>query len=142
MIANDIHDTRGLLATHLVILSHGQVTRPTPELALPSPNYHTTPTGERLSSRQIYRASLPYTAGLECYWARTHDMPTTIRYLDHWATAAPFQDRRYHPSLERAWYSSGHGQEFVRGISSVELWTKLSCATEVPSCRGVDAVEA
>ncbi|GFW97461.1 hypothetical protein TNCV_4991371 [Trichonephila clavipes] len=30
----------------------------------PSPNYHTTPTGGRFSSRQIYRASLPYTAGL------------------------------------------------------------------------------
>ncbi|GFY22873.1 hypothetical protein TNCV_2181341 [Trichonephila clavipes] len=23
------------------------------------------------------------------YWARTHDMPAVIRYLDHWATAAP-----------------------------------------------------
>ncbi|GFY23665.1 hypothetical protein TNCV_2788981 [Trichonephila clavipes] len=27
---------------------------PTPALASPSPNYHTTPTGRRLSSRQIY----------------------------------------------------------------------------------------
>ncbi|GFV97477.1 hypothetical protein TNCV_2039851 [Trichonephila clavipes] len=27
-------------------------------------------------------------AGLEWYWALTHDMPTMIRYLDHWATAA------------------------------------------------------
>ncbi|GFV84985.1 transposable element Tc1 transposase [Trichonephila clavipes] len=25
----------------------------------------------------------------EWYWARTHDMPTMIRYLDHWAIAAP-----------------------------------------------------
>ncbi|GFX35380.1 hypothetical protein TNCV_101871 [Trichonephila clavipes] len=33
----------------LGILSHGQVTRTTPELAAPSPNYHTTPTGGRLS---------------------------------------------------------------------------------------------
>ncbi|GFV19490.1 hypothetical protein TNCV_3664221 [Trichonephila clavipes] len=45
--------TRGLWATDLVILNHGQVTRMTPELAPQSPNYHTTPTGGRLSSRQI-----------------------------------------------------------------------------------------
>ncbi|GFX84905.1 DUF5641 domain-containing protein [Trichonephila clavipes] len=41
--------TRGLLETELVILNHDQVTRTTPELA----NYHTTPTGGRLSSPQI-----------------------------------------------------------------------------------------
>ncbi|GFU77663.1 hypothetical protein TNCV_958741 [Trichonephila clavipes] len=45
--------TRGLLATDHVILNHGQVTWATPELAPPSPNYHTTPTGGRFSSRQI-----------------------------------------------------------------------------------------
>ncbi|GFX50450.1 hypothetical protein TNCV_770221 [Trichonephila clavipes] len=45
--------TRGLLATDYVILNHGQVTWTTPELAPPSPNYHTTPTGGRFSSRQI-----------------------------------------------------------------------------------------
>ncbi|GFV05514.1 hypothetical protein TNCV_227251 [Trichonephila clavipes] len=44
---------RWLLATDLVILSHGQGTKTTHELTLPSPNYHTTPTEERLSSRQI-----------------------------------------------------------------------------------------
>ncbi|GFV56777.1 hypothetical protein TNCV_153191 [Trichonephila clavipes] len=48
-----------------------------------SPNFHTTPTRGRLCSRQIQRASLPYTAGLYWYWARTRDMPATIRYLDH-----------------------------------------------------------
>ncbi|GFW19746.1 hypothetical protein TNCV_1606361 [Trichonephila clavipes] len=26
--------------------------------------------------------------GVECYWARAHDMPAMIRYLDPWATAA------------------------------------------------------
>ncbi|GFW95990.1 hypothetical protein TNCV_4174171 [Trichonephila clavipes] len=41
--------TRGLLATDHVILNHGQVTWTTPELAPPSPNYHTTPTGGRFS---------------------------------------------------------------------------------------------
>ncbi|GFY08978.1 hypothetical protein TNCV_4661691 [Trichonephila clavipes] len=73
----------------LVILNNGQVTRTTPDLTPPllttatmggttpelapsSPNYHTTPTGGRLSSRQIQRASLPYTKGLQWYWARTH----------------------------------------------------------------------
>ncbi|GFW82119.1 hypothetical protein TNCV_1170281 [Trichonephila clavipes] len=45
--------TRGLLATDHVILNHGQVTWTTPELAPPSPNYPTTPTGGRFSSRQI-----------------------------------------------------------------------------------------
>ncbi|GFW28955.1 hypothetical protein TNCV_202781 [Trichonephila clavipes] len=45
--------TRGLLATDHVILNHGQETWTTPELAPPSPNYHTTPTGGRFGSRQI-----------------------------------------------------------------------------------------
>ncbi|GFV51480.1 hypothetical protein TNCV_844191 [Trichonephila clavipes] len=81
--------TRWLLATDVVILNHSQVTRTTSELApLPSPNYHITPTGGRLSSRQIKRASFPYTADLKWYWARTHDMPAMI--LDHWAAAAPY----------------------------------------------------
>ncbi|GFT75846.1 uncharacterized protein TNCV_851481 [Trichonephila clavipes] len=35
--------TRRLLATDHVILNHGQVTRTTPGLASPSPNYPTTP---------------------------------------------------------------------------------------------------
>ncbi|GFU49899.1 uncharacterized protein TNCV_4686561 [Trichonephila clavipes] len=45
--------TRGLLATDHIILNHGQVTWTTLELTTPSPNYHTTPGGGRLSSRQI-----------------------------------------------------------------------------------------
>ncbi|GFW97745.1 transposable element Tc3 transposase [Trichonephila clavipes] len=36
-----LYATRGLLATDHVILNHGQVTWTTPELAPPSPNYHT-----------------------------------------------------------------------------------------------------
>ncbi|GFW64893.1 uncharacterized protein TNCV_391591 [Trichonephila clavipes] len=42
---SQVHEpaTRGLLATDHVILNHGQVTWTTPELAPPSPNYHTTP---------------------------------------------------------------------------------------------------
>ncbi|GFS56832.1 hypothetical protein TNCV_2222391 [Trichonephila clavipes] len=38
-----------LCYTRVVILNHGQVTWTTPELAPPSPNYHTTPTGGRFS---------------------------------------------------------------------------------------------
>ncbi|GFW74047.1 hypothetical protein TNCV_545711 [Trichonephila clavipes] len=49
----------------LVILNHGQVMRTTPD----HDNYHTMPTGGRLSSRQIQCASLPYTEGLQWYWA-------------------------------------------------------------------------
>ncbi|GFT87934.1 hypothetical protein TNCV_800241 [Trichonephila clavipes] len=41
------------LATDHVILNHGQVTGTTPELALPSPIYHTTPTEGRLSSHRF-----------------------------------------------------------------------------------------
>ncbi|GFU91501.1 hypothetical protein TNCV_2542691 [Trichonephila clavipes] len=41
--------TRGLLATDLVILNHGQVTKTTPKLAPSSPNFRTIPTGGRLS---------------------------------------------------------------------------------------------
>ncbi|GFV31736.1 hypothetical protein TNCV_2442071 [Trichonephila clavipes] len=44
---------RGLSATDHVFLDHGQVTWTTPELAPPSPNYHTIPTRGRFSSRQI-----------------------------------------------------------------------------------------
>ncbi|GFW80904.1 hypothetical protein TNCV_3779841 [Trichonephila clavipes] len=54
-----------LLETNLVILNHDQVTRTTLELATPSSNYDTTPTGGRLSSRQFQRAPLPYTAGIK-----------------------------------------------------------------------------
>ncbi|GFT10159.1 hypothetical protein TNCV_1115811 [Trichonephila clavipes] len=45
--------TRGLLAMDHAILNHGHVTWTKLKLAPSSPNYHTTPTGERLSSRQI-----------------------------------------------------------------------------------------
>ncbi|GFW29296.1 hypothetical protein TNCV_742381 [Trichonephila clavipes] len=48
----------------------------------PSPTT-TTPTRGRLRSRWIKHASLPYTAGIWWYWARTHDMIAMIRYLDH-----------------------------------------------------------
>ncbi|GFU89133.1 uncharacterized protein TNCV_2895811 [Trichonephila clavipes] len=45
------HATRGLFATDVVVLNHGQVTRMTPELAAAPPKYHTAPTGECVNSR-------------------------------------------------------------------------------------------
>ncbi|GFU30948.1 hypothetical protein TNCV_1406571 [Trichonephila clavipes] len=45
--------TRGLLVMDLVILKHGQMTRATPELAPPSPNYHTSPMRGHFSYRWI-----------------------------------------------------------------------------------------
>ncbi|GFT59041.1 uncharacterized protein TNCV_186321 [Trichonephila clavipes] len=45
--------TPGLPRLALVILNHGHVTKTTPEITPPSSNFHTTPTGGRLSSRQI-----------------------------------------------------------------------------------------
>ncbi|GFY18602.1 transposable element Tcb2 transposase [Trichonephila clavipes] len=82
-----LKSTRGLLATDQVILNHGQVTWTTPEMA--PPLLTTTPMEGRFSSLQIYRASLPYTAGLLWYWARTRDkashdpIPIPLGYRDH-----------------------------------------------------------
>ncbi|GFS62019.1 hypothetical protein TNCV_2592891 [Trichonephila clavipes] len=54
---NGEHETHklheGFLKTDHVILNHGQVAWTTPQLAPPSPNYHTTPTGGRFIPRQI-----------------------------------------------------------------------------------------
>ncbi|GFW74032.1 hypothetical protein TNCV_545561 [Trichonephila clavipes] len=60
-----MYATRGLLATDLVILNHGQVTRMTPELAPTSPNSHTTPAGGRLSPDRFNVYQPVYTAGLQ-----------------------------------------------------------------------------
>ncbi|GFW89185.1 hypothetical protein TNCV_2686181 [Trichonephila clavipes] len=70
--------TRGLLVTDLVILNQGQVMTTTPELAVPSPNYHTNGL-----DKELQRASLPCTASLQWFWARTRDKPATFRYLAH-----------------------------------------------------------
>ncbi|GFT69481.1 hypothetical protein TNCV_1297661 [Trichonephila clavipes] len=37
---------------------------------------------------------------LQWYWARTHDMPTMIRYLDHWVTAALGNSERHAENCE------------------------------------------
>ncbi|GFU84761.1 hypothetical protein TNCV_2127021 [Trichonephila clavipes] len=92
---------RGILVMNLVILYQGQVMRMTPELAPLSFQYHITPMGECLSSRHFWRALLPYTAGLQWYWAPTHDTPATIRYPDHLATATSCRDHIIHVNVER-----------------------------------------
>ncbi|GFT55853.1 uncharacterized protein TNCV_1053171 [Trichonephila clavipes] len=77
------------LATDHVILNHGQVTWTTPELAPPSSNYHTTPTGgdvsaldrfnvHRCPTRRVFSGT-----GLEPVTKQA-----TVRYLYHSATAA------------------------------------------------------
>ncbi|GFU66143.1 hypothetical protein TNCV_2858161 [Trichonephila clavipes] len=72
--------TRRLLTTDSEILNHGQVIRTTPELAPPShPNFHTTPTGGRLNTRQIKRASPPTR---RVFSGTTLELMTR-RYLDH-----------------------------------------------------------
>ncbi|GFX87480.1 hypothetical protein TNCV_1330151 [Trichonephila clavipes] len=43
------YDGKGLSATDQVILNYGQETKTKPELALPSPNFYTTPMGGCLS---------------------------------------------------------------------------------------------
>ncbi|GFY12205.1 HTH_Tnp_Tc3_2 domain-containing protein [Trichonephila clavipes] len=45
----------GLLVTDMEIFNHGQVTKTTPELMSPSPNYHTTPTGGVREERRLSR---------------------------------------------------------------------------------------
>ncbi|GFT84348.1 transposable element Tc1 transposase [Trichonephila clavipes] len=47
-----LYNVRKQVKNVTVILNHGQATWTTPELP-PSPNYHTTPTGGRLSSQLI-----------------------------------------------------------------------------------------
>ncbi|GFY11686.1 hypothetical protein TNCV_4231551 [Trichonephila clavipes] len=65
-----------------VILNHGQVTWTTPELAPPSPNYHTNGRTFQLSTHLACTVVLSGTA-LELV-----TRPATIRYLYHSATAA------------------------------------------------------
>ncbi|GBM16321.1 hypothetical protein AVEN_194059-1 [Araneus ventricosus] len=46
--------------TDLVILNHGQMTRTTPELAHPSPNFHATLTGGHLATTYDLACSRPH----------------------------------------------------------------------------------
>ncbi|GBN57575.1 hypothetical protein AVEN_17322-1, partial [Araneus ventricosus] len=51
----------GYLGTDLVILNQGQMTRTTPELAPPSPNFRATPTGGRLVTTYDLSCRRPHT---------------------------------------------------------------------------------
>ncbi|GFW60766.1 hypothetical protein TNCV_571121 [Trichonephila clavipes] len=85
-IAEERRATRVLLATDQGILNHGQVTRTTPELAPPLLTTIPHQQEDELSIDLTCIAALH--GGSWWYWARTHDMPAMIRYLDHWAIAA------------------------------------------------------
>ncbi|GBN07690.1 hypothetical protein AVEN_16648-1 [Araneus ventricosus] len=52
---------RAIFGTDLVIFNQGQVTRTTPELAPPSPNFHTTLTGGRLAITHDLACNRPHT---------------------------------------------------------------------------------
>ncbi|GFY34325.1 hypothetical protein TNCV_2506281 [Trichonephila clavipes] len=79
------------------------MTRTTPDLAPPSPNYHTTPIGRRLSSREIQRAKPPYTTGLQRHLAPIHDTPATteLGVSDYWnyRSSACFYKRSPRPVI-------------------------------------------
>ncbi|GFU53630.1 craniofacial development protein 2 [Trichonephila clavipes] len=51
------------------------MTRTTLEMVLPSPNFHTSPTGARLNLDRFDAQRPPLHAGLLRHWARTHDTP-------------------------------------------------------------------
>ncbi|GFS83769.1 histone-lysine N-methyltransferase SETMAR [Trichonephila clavipes] len=61
---------KGLWETELATLNHGQVTRTAPG-SPPSPNFHTTPKGGRLSLDIFLHALAPYMAGLQRYRSRS-----------------------------------------------------------------------
>ncbi|GFW44595.1 hypothetical protein TNCV_4481411 [Trichonephila clavipes] len=79
--------TRGLLVTDHVILSHGQVTWMTPELALPSPNYYTNRRTFQLSTDLTCIAGL-HGGSFSGTGLEPVTKQATVRYLYHLATAA------------------------------------------------------
>ncbi|GFW87715.1 hypothetical protein TNCV_4486801 [Trichonephila clavipes] len=66
----------------LVILKHGQMTRATPELASPL-NYHLTNEWTFQLSIDLTCIAAPTRRVFCGPGARTRNMPTMIRYLDH-----------------------------------------------------------
>ncbi|GFY07432.1 uncharacterized protein TNCV_5086171 [Trichonephila clavipes] len=96
LILQEIHQlsTRGLLATDHVILNHGQVTWTTPELAPPSPNYHTHQR-EDVSALDRFNAHRCPTRRVFSGTGFEHvAKQATVRYLYHSATAATRRDER------------------------------------------------
>ncbi|GBM66348.1 hypothetical protein AVEN_227814-1 [Araneus ventricosus] len=56
----------GYFRADLVILNLGQMTRTTPELAPPLPNFRTTPTGGRLTPKYDLTCNRPNTRRISC----------------------------------------------------------------------------
>ncbi|GFX86158.1 uncharacterized protein TNCV_2560401 [Trichonephila clavipes] len=69
-----------------VIWNHGQVTWSTPELR---PPLLTTTPYQREDVSALDRFNVHRCPTRRWYWARTHDMPAMVGYLNYWATAAP-----------------------------------------------------
>ncbi|GFX31914.1 hypothetical protein TNCV_3408291 [Trichonephila clavipes] len=74
-----VQATRGLLATYLAILNHGQVTMTTPELAPPSPNFHFTSTGEFEPSIDLTCIVFPT---WRVFGGTRFELMTRVRFLD------------------------------------------------------------
>ncbi|GFV71710.1 hypothetical protein TNCV_3534981 [Trichonephila clavipes] len=100
---------RGLLAANHVILNHGQVTWTTPELAPSSPNYPTTPTGGRFSSRQTTTRRVLSGTGLELvtsdeahFWLNDYVNKQNCRI---WSEANPqvYVETPLHPEKLTVW---------------------------------------
>ncbi|GFV42286.1 hypothetical protein TNCV_3165171 [Trichonephila clavipes] len=71
--------TRGFLETDHVILNHVQVTRTTPELVNPSPNFHTSPMGGRFSLDRFIAVLPPLHGGSSAVLMTR--LPRVRRYL-------------------------------------------------------------
>ncbi|GFT49293.1 hypothetical protein TNCV_4582871 [Trichonephila clavipes] len=75
--------TRGFLATDFEILSHGQVTKTTPELEPPSPNFLTSHTGGRLSLDRFNVHRPPTRRVFSGTRLELMTRRPRLRYLDH-----------------------------------------------------------
>ncbi|GFX08435.1 uncharacterized protein TNCV_3269241 [Trichonephila clavipes] len=84
----------GLLVTDFVILNHGQVMMITLELARPSLNFHTTPTGGRLSLDifNVHQLLCTVVQGLYRALPSSQDHYLALKARRHWVITAPQRD--------------------------------------------------
>ncbi|GFV97175.1 hypothetical protein TNCV_3527601 [Trichonephila clavipes] len=90
----------------------------TPELASPSPNYHTTPMGGHFSYRQIYRPTRWVFSGTGLEFVTK---PATIRYLYHSATVATLE----RPGLRKSFLIGG--LEGAKGCVYGDFFGDIRC---------------
>ncbi|GFX45527.1 hypothetical protein TNCV_2740641 [Trichonephila clavipes] len=96
------------------------MTRTTSEMANPSPNYHTTPTGRCLSLDRFNNIG-PLQGGSSRYQARTHDTPATSPLLGYRGNL----NNNYRVPKNQIWdiedwffVQRGCGSPVVKGIGS------------------------